>query len=221
MENQTKNNEGAGEENVFARSGKLLRSPASTMKAVDRTSDNNQQVKKQRPPGELEILNQMLTPKAGGSAFQESLQFGRSSMVEVRRKVNELYDFIKDRNNVHTKIKEIVTCIKSAVTAAEREQKSLRLRAETAEKTLIENAERTINEAEVTRTEKRVRDSPGEEEVPKNQERDDVRRKKKGNERKDTEWRTVERQKEKRKKRKRTAKIRSQNEQSKNPELAE
>lgn len=71
---------------------------------------------------------------------QES-QLKKSSLTEIRKKVNELYEFVKDKYNVHLKIKHIVTCIKTAILVAEREQKKLKMRAETAEKALVETAE--------------------------------------------------------------------------------
>lgn len=134
--------------------------------------------------------------------------------MEVRKRVNELYDFVKDKHNVHTKIKLLVTSIKSAVKAAEREHDTLKSRAESAEKTLKEAvghaAEHTAAAAQQTpmsprntRTEKRVRDSPGEHEAPKKQRnvQDCASVLEEGV--KNGDWQTVESQREKREKQER------------------
>lgn len=48
----------------------------------------------------------------------------------MKRKVNELYKFVKIKNNIHIRIKQLVTSMKSAVSVAERGQEDLRIRAE-------------------------------------------------------------------------------------------
>lgn len=127
-------------------------------------------------------------------------------MGEVRKKVNELYEFVKDRHNVHLKIKQMLASIKSAVIVAEREEKALRLRAETAEKALTEAAGRAAVAALETpkshRSEKRGRDTPGDEEVPKKQKNEQTRDDNQRNDGRDGGWRTVESQRVKKKKRK-------------------
>lgn len=52
---------------------------------------------------------------------------GKSSMVEAKQKVDELHEFVKGRNIVHTSIEYLVMGIKSTLTAAEREHKALRV----------------------------------------------------------------------------------------------
>ncbi|XP_062554637.1 LOW QUALITY PROTEIN: uncharacterized protein LOC134219787 [Armigeres subalbatus] len=76
----------------------------------------------------------------------------------------------------HGEIKLLVTSIKSAVKAAEHEQIALKKKAEAAEKVLKDAAEHTAVETQqapksprITRTEKRGRDSPGEQEGTKKQ----------------------------------------------------
>lgn len=43
------------------------------------------------------------------------------------RRIGELYEFIKDKINVHTKIKRFVTRIKSAVTISDRKHNALKV----------------------------------------------------------------------------------------------
>lgn len=57
-------------------------------------------------------------------------------MTEIKKKVNKLYELVKDKRNVHSKVKHIVTSMKSTVSAVEREQKAHRLRIETEEEVL-------------------------------------------------------------------------------------
>ena len=80
----------------------------------------------------------MFTPTSSNGASQGALPLGKIGMIEARKRVNELFDFVKDKSNVHTKIKQLVTGIKVAMTAAEREHNGLKRRAEEAEKALIE-----------------------------------------------------------------------------------
>lgn len=62
--------------------------------------------------------------------------------VEVKRKVDELFEFIKDKYNVHGQIKSLVGVIRSGTAIAEREQQEWRKRAECAEKALKELTEK-------------------------------------------------------------------------------
>lgn len=129
------------------------------------------------------------TPKAGassapnfiGGTSQGGVQLGKTALQEVRRRVNELFDFIKDKNNVHTKIKQMVTGVKAAMNAAEREhtalktrQTSLTARAEGAEKALQAKLEEVAQRKAPPQTPtgprpKRDRETPGEEEDAKKQ----------------------------------------------------
>lgn len=195
-----------GEANVFARSGMLLRSPVSNLEATVSTNSSKPQGEMQGPQGELGFMSQIFTPKSSGSAPQPGLQLGRSNMMEVRKKVDELYEFVKDRNNVHGRIKQLVTGIKSVLSAAEREQNALNRRAEAAEKALAEVTEKVTNEVQETpkgpqnpRSDKRKRETPGEEEEQKKPKNDREGKEELANERKGSGWSTVENRKANRK----------------------
>ncbi|XP_062717180.1 nucleolar protein 58-like [Aedes albopictus] len=183
---------------AFRRSGVVQRSPVTPLETAARTSSSAIRSEPQGSQRELGTPNQrVFTPTSKSSVVQES------GLSEVRKKVNELYEFVKDKHNVHLKIKQLVVNIKSAVIAAEREQKALKLRVETAEKSLMEATERaTVESMETpkshrnTRSEKRGRDTPGEEEVPKKQRSEQER----ASNRSDDGWRTVENQQAKKKK---------------------
>lgn len=58
-------------------------------------------------------------------------------MAVVRRKIDYLYELIKDENIVHTRIKQLLTGIESAVSGAQREHNLFRKRAETTEEVAI------------------------------------------------------------------------------------
>lgn len=45
-----------------------------------------------------------------------------NSLMDVKTKVNQLYECINDKNNVHTQIKQMVTEIKFSMITTEREQ---------------------------------------------------------------------------------------------------
>lgn len=172
-----------GESNVFERSGKLQRSPVPNQETTASTSSN-------KPQGELWP---MLTPKGSSSSTQEGLQLGRSNVMEVKKMVNELYDYIKDKSNVHHKIRDLVTRIKSAVMTGEREHNALRLRADNAEKALLEALDKAAFKPQKTpkeRSDKRKRETPGEEEEQKKRKEDQEKET-------DSEWETVEDQKKK------------------------
>lgn len=163
--------------NAFRGSGKVVRSPV-----LNQAAASSQQ--------RVEIGEE--TPKAGGASVlsftggtpQGGVLLGRTALQEVRRRVNELFDFIKDKNNVHTKIKQMVTGVKAAMNAAERENStlvvtrtSLKVRAERAER--AEEALKAKLEEEKLREkepktppgprQKRDRETPGEEEDAKKQ----------------------------------------------------
>lgn len=200
MENLT-NIEVEEDANVFRRSERMQRSPVTPLETAAIATSSTIRSELQGNQQELGSSNQrVFTPTPKSSAAQES------GLGEVRKKVNELYEFVKDRHNVHLKIKQMVTNIKSAVIAAEREQKALRLRAETAEKAVTEAAGRATAETRETpkshRSEKRGRDTPGDEEVPKKQKNDQSRVDNQRNDGRDSGWRTVESQRVKKKKRK-------------------
>ncbi|XP_065089272.1 uncharacterized protein LOC135710592 [Ochlerotatus camptorhynchus] len=120
-------------------------------------------------------------------------------MKEVRRRINELHDFVKDKSIVHKAIKEMVMGIKSAMIAAELEQVALRT---IAVRALIEAKEKSAAESQETpkrsrnpRSLKRKKETPGEEEELKKLKNDKE-------DSKEERWRTVEEPKEKWKKRK-------------------
>lgn len=95
----------------------------------------------------------------------------KTGMTEVRRRINELYEFTKDKSNknVHLRIKQMATSIRAAMAAAEREHNSLLARVVNVEKAL-EEARKDAMEVDdpVTptghRPEKRDRETPGEQE---------------------------------------------------------
>lgn len=96
---------------AFRRSGMMQRSPVTPLETAARTSSSAIRSEPQGSQRELAFLNQrVLTPNSNSGTAQES------SLFEVRRRVNELYEFVKDKHNVHLKIKQLVTSIKSAVT---------------------------------------------------------------------------------------------------------
>jgi len=199
-----------GETNVFARSGKLVRSPVLNLEPVASSSSSKHEDERK---GSQELgtgfLSQLLTPKSNSSILRQGQQPERSNMTEVRRKVDELYEFIKDRHNVHTRIKQLVTGIKSAVAAAEREEKEWKRRAISAETALVKATEKetvevltTPKESRNPRSEssKRRRETPGEEEELKKHKNDQEPIKEPGKVGKDSEWRNAGDRTEKRKK---------------------
>ncbi|XP_065077313.1 nucleolar protein 58-like [Ochlerotatus camptorhynchus] len=165
-----------GGANVFARSGKLQRSPASNQVTTANSSSSIPQVEQHGPQGEQlgAVPCQIFTPKSS-SGKQQELQLGRTKMTEVRRKIEELYVFVKDKNNIHKEVKLLVTVIKSGIAVADRELQDWRRRAEAAEKALLEAKENAmLAVAQETpkgptnpRPEKRDRETPGDEEDPK------------------------------------------------------
>ena len=152
-----------GEASAFAKSGKLQRSPMRNQ-ATPAGSNRSKSVGERS--GQGTVLSHLLTPMHSGRA-------SRDAMAEVRAKVDELHEFVKDRHNVHSQIKLLVTSIKTAVAAAEREQKQLRTRGETAEKALSEAVKKRPAEMQGTpegpnsQPDKRKRETPGEEEERK------------------------------------------------------
>lgn len=194
-----------GGANVFARSGKLTRSPVSNPVATVSTSESNSLGKQPGTPRERSrVLDQMFTPKSNSGTLQVGLQLGRSGLEETRRKIDELHVFVRSKPNVHKIIIDMVVGIKSAVAAAEREQNVLKKRAEVAEKAVMEVTEKVDIAAQETpkgprnpRSEKRRRETPGEEEEQKKvkNDRDGDVEKEQG-----SVWRTIENRKEKKKK---------------------
>lgn len=191
-----------GGANVFARSGILQRSPVSNLGVTASSSSSSKFQEEQPGVG----LSQIFTPISSSSKSQE-LQLGRTKMTEVRRKIDDLYVFVKDKNNVHKEIKQLVTGIKSGITVADRECQEWRKRAENAEKALLE-AKESIRLAQAHETpkgptnprpEKRDRDTPGDEEEPKKRRDDEEGIKEMGE---NGAWRKVENQKERKKKQK-------------------
>ncbi|XP_062541415.1 uncharacterized protein LOC134209445 [Armigeres subalbatus] len=122
---------------------------------------------------------------------------------------DETYTRIRQDVTNKYQIKLLVTSIKSAVKAAEHEQIALKKKAEAAEKVLKDAAEHTAVETQhapksprTTRTEKRGRDSPGEQEGTKKQRNVQDFASVLKERVKDGEWQTVENQREKRKQQK-------------------
>lgn len=178
---------GNGDAYVFARSGKMQRSPGANQMV-----ESNSNVTEGASGVRFGLgSRQLFTPKANSSKTQgeqQDLQLSRTKAVEVKKKVDELYEFIKEKHNVHHKIRALVTGIKAGLLAVEREQQALWARAEKAEKELA--MEKTTKDP---RTGKRDRDTPSEEEVSKKQ---------KGDETEETEgessgWQTVKDKNEK------------------------
>lgn len=132
--------------NVFAKSGKLLRSPPAARPMSPRSGNPPEDKSERLEERQVVTLSQTLSPnpKSGDShSRKEEPQPERNRMTEVKKKIDELYDFLKDRHNVHHKIKAMVTAIKYGSAAAEREQIEWRKRAENAEKTLKETIEKS------------------------------------------------------------------------------
>ncbi|XP_065082923.1 uncharacterized protein LOC135705240 [Ochlerotatus camptorhynchus] len=109
-------------------------------------------------------------------------------MTEVRRKIEELYVFVKDKNNIRKEVKLRATVIKSGIAVADQELQEWRRRAEAAEKALLEAKENAMlgKRQETKRTPKKHKDD---EYGDKEQEDGE-----------DSDRREVENQKEKRKK---------------------
>lgn len=204
---------------AFLGSGRVMRSPV-----LNQTTTSSQQL------GESGVV----TPKAGGSSVLNfagggGVQLEKTALQEVRRRVNELFDFIKDKNNVHTKIKQMVTGVKAAMTAAEREysalkvtRTSLKVRAERAENALQAKLEEEALREKEPKTPpgpstKRDRETPGEQEDAKKHKKGsggdspDPAKEPKPDPGKEEGWETA-----KRRKRKKTEK---QNEDAQKPKL--
>lgn len=161
-------------EYAFLGSRKVLRSPVLNQAATSsqRSGTTREETSK---------AGKTSAPKFTGDMPQGGVQPGRTALQEVRRRVDELHDFIKDKNNVHTKIKHMVTGIKSALKVAEREnsalkmkQTSLTVRAESAEKASQTKMEEVVLRKAQPQTPtssrpKRDRETPGEEEDAKKQ----------------------------------------------------
>ncbi|XP_062704361.1 uncharacterized protein LOC134286716 [Aedes albopictus] len=131
-------------------------------------------------------------------------------MVELNRKVIELHEYEKGRNNVHSEIKQRVSSLRYAVLEADREHTVLRKSAETAEKALKLALEQIVAVEASTELQetpkgrrkkssnKRDRATPGEEERPKktkNVQGSEVS----SNERANSDWNVVKNRKEKKK----------------------
>ncbi|XP_065085821.1 uncharacterized protein LOC135707836 [Ochlerotatus camptorhynchus] len=198
-----------GGANVFARSGKLQRSPASNQVTTASSSSSIPQVEQHGPQGEQlgAVPCQIFTPKSS-SGKQQELQLGRTKMTEVRKKIEELYVFVKDKNNIHKEVKLLATVIKSGISVADRELQEWRRRAEAAEKALLEAKENAMlavaqetpkGQTNPRPKKKRNRETPGVEEDPKKH-KDDEYGDKGQEDGEDNDWRKVENQKEKRKK---------------------
>lgn len=174
------------EANPFAKSGKLARSPGSTPVA-----------EQQKPQEKNRGLNPLFTPKATSSKTQEGRQ-PRNVLKDVIAKINALYEFVKDKANIHKEAKSQVLSLRGLMRAAEKEQLELIKRAEKAEEALTE-ALKTVTkklEPQVQRPEKRDRDSPGENNEPKKPKDDlgGVDERNRGN-----DWRTMQSRKKARK----------------------
>ncbi|XP_065092784.1 uncharacterized protein LOC135713581 [Ochlerotatus camptorhynchus] len=125
-------------------------------------------------------------------------------MTEFRRKIEELYVFVKDKNNIHKEVKLLATVIKSGIAVADRELQEWRRRAEAAEKALLEAkenamlavAQETPKGPTNSRPEKRDRETPGDEEDPKKH-KDDEYGDKEQEDGEDNDWRKVKEEKEK------------------------
>lgn len=162
---------GNGEAYVFARSGKLSRSPVLSQVAQSDGDATKDTVGK---PLELEV-SQMLTPKGTTCVLkgdQKDLLLSRSRLGGMKRKVDELYEFIKEKHNVHHKIRALVTGLKAGMIALEQEQQSWRKRVEKAEKELKKRENVSADSVPNERPGKRDRDTPDEEEVSKKQKED-------------------------------------------------
>lgn len=92
---------------VFARSGKLARSPVRQIL--------------------LEPVNTQETPKS---------ELPISKMQQALKLIEELYAFSKERSNLHHRIKDYIVKLKATVGAAAKEHQNLTDRAEAAERTL-------------------------------------------------------------------------------------
>ncbi|XP_058837938.1 myb-like protein W [Topomyia yanbarensis] len=191
------------------RSGNLQRSPVTPLVATASAGSGLVQSEPRGNQREMGLPNRVFTSRSGSDITHYGPHLGKSYLTEVRKKVDELYEFVRGKHNVHNKEKQLVTSIKSAVTAAKRKQKALLVRNESAEKALMEAAEHATAVTKVTpknhhntRWVKSVRDTPGEQEDPKKQKSelegsDDQR-----NVGKDRGWRIVGNQQAERRERK-------------------
>jgi hypothetical protein len=122
----------------------------------------------------VRVMCELFTPKANtsrSSFLHENAEISRTRAGEVKKKVDELYEFVKSKNNVHHKIKSLVTTVKAGMLAVEREQQAWRERAEKAENQLAKT-KHVVKDVNDSRRAKRDRDTPGEEEMPKKQKED-------------------------------------------------
>lgn len=208
---------------AFLRSSRLTRSPVETFSIAATDNSSTPRGGQHGLFGAKGVTSQMSTPSGstkGGppvstpssSTTQEGLQLARPkvSMVELNRKVIELHEYVKGRNNVHTEIKQRVSSLRYAVLEADREHTALRKRAETAEKALklaLEQIAAVEASTELQETpkgrrnknsNKRDRETPGEEERPKKtknvQGSEEL-----SDERANSDWNVVKNRKEKKK----------------------
>jgi hypothetical protein len=192
-----------GEENAFARRAKLQRSPVS--KQLDGSTRSTIEGTPVVPEEQLILgLNLLFTPKTNSNKAEEEqqgLHSVKTRATEVKNKVDVLYEYIKDRSNVHHRIRELVISIKKGMTAVEREQDALEKRAEIAEIKLKEMTAKSKKEPETpmvpsqSRASKRDRETPGEEETPKKQKEDVNEAEKKDGD--NSGWRTIRNRSEK------------------------
>lgn len=190
--------------NPFARGGLLRSPPQQTEGAEPRQEAALQQ---SAVPSE----QQQLPTNSGWSVPQQ-----QPKVVAAKNLTDDLHEFVDKKHNVHKDIKDLVLKIRRALGAAVKEWHSVMQRADEAESALaatkhdlaaatqrqqqratVENMETPKNHRN-TRSEKRGRDTPGEEEVPKKQRSERER----ASNRRDDGWRTVENQQAKKKKRK-------------------
>lgn len=162
------------EANPFARGAKVARSPGSNPEVGMNTGGNVCASDEQEEQGGLG-LSLLFTPKSSSGKVHTEQQVAQSDkVIEVRRKVDELYEFIKDKHNVHHKIRALVISLRSGMQAVEREQQAYKKRAEQAEDELKKWKVMTSSVVETpkcpsTRAGKRDRETPGEEEASKKQ----------------------------------------------------
>ncbi|XP_058840609.1 uncharacterized protein LOC131696090 [Topomyia yanbarensis] len=175
---------GEGQRKIRQSQSGLARSPTQHNEQVQQQVQPQQQQQREQPSESIQSTSgnkptgrqgklgfQVRTPKP--SVTQEDQQSGLPKVTKLRQKIDELYEFGKSKGNMHGHIKDLMITIKSAVAAAECEHMALLERAKNAENALkfsaIEEAEayETPKGGRDSRSVKRIRETPGEEEEPK------------------------------------------------------
>lgn len=106
---------------AFQKSCKVPQSPAHTTENLPTYSSSSKKWDTQGLQGGLGIQSPVYTPY---NAAQGGQKPENSRFTELKNKVDELIQFVKDRRNEHAAIKSKLTSIKSSVNAAMNKQKA-------------------------------------------------------------------------------------------------